>query len=214
MISLLTIPIRTGKIPKNTEADAFEIWIDAIGNPPEQLRKVSRNKKILLVCKDKKERGSFTGTAKEKVDLLLAASKHRADFVDIGLHTGKTQITRLKSGLKKAELMISFHDFYKTPNEKRLREIVILMKGLGADIVKIACMVNEINDANRLMELALELKKKKTPHVVIGMGELGLVTRIFSKQLGNAFNFVYDETSSAPGQMSFNDWNKISHILS
>ncbi len=195
MKSLLTIPLLTEQHAVVNTVDAFEIWLDRFAGKIPKTKK-----KIVLVCKDKQEQGLFTGSSREKVDRILNAGK--ADYVDVGLHTNTADITRLKKAMGKAKLILSFHDFHKTPTEKRLWEIVKKAKQKGADIVKIATLVTKLEDNERLIALALGLSEKRIPHIVIGMGELGVITRLFSQEMGNVLTFVAGEKNTAPGQLT------------
>jgi|CXWL01.1.fsa_nt_gi 3-dehydroquinate dehydratase-1 len=204
---------------KHSDISAYEIWIDQLKILPENLesffqtwKKIS--KKILVaVCKNPKEQGKFNGTDYTKVDLLLAASAGGADYVDIGLHSSKAELRRLKKGLKKTKLIISHHDFKKTPSEAQLKSIVKKMRQLGADVCKIATMVNDLDDNRRLIELAIDLKKRKVKHIIIGMGEQGMITRILSKELGNELQFVSLESKTAPGQLSLSQAFAFENVL-
>jgi len=230
MKTLLTVPMKAstshevGKaLLKNVkEIDAYEIWLDSLTkrdlNPTkiEELvrdwKKLSK-KKLVVVCKDPLEMGSFNGTQREKMRLLTAAAGGGADYIDIGLHAGKKWIQELKMNKKNAKLIVSFHDFEKTPSAARLRSLVERMKGLGADVIKIATFVNTLEDTQNLIDLALCLKKEKQKHIILGMGEKGMETRILGNKLGNELEFVSLGVSTAPGQMSLEKMVQLKKVL-
>src|SRR5690606_29466642 len=106
---------------------------------------------------------------------------------------------------KKAKVIVSFHDFKRTPSAARLKSIAKRMVDLKADIIKIATFVNTLEDTQKLIDLALELKKKRQPHIVVGMGEKGISTRILGQKLGNELQFVTLEERTAPGQLSLQE---------
>jgi 3-dehydroquinate dehydratase-1 len=230
MKPLLTIPIHSGNTPdreqqlraKRPEVQAYEIWLDALEmkelNPvrvKELVRRLKKltKKKLVIVCKDQVENGRFSRTPAAKVELLAAAASAGADYIDIGLHTGKKWIETLVKKKKKAKLILSFHDFEKTPPVARLRSLAERMKELGADIIKIATFSNTLEDTQQLIELALQLKKKKQKHIILGMGEKGMVTRILGQKLGNELQFVSLGVSTAPGQMSLEEMVQFNKIL-
>ncbi|MDF2378650.1 MAG: type I 3-dehydroquinate dehydratase [Candidatus Gracilibacteria bacterium] len=216
MTPLLTVPIQAKTpeaifkaIPKERKVQAIEIWIDHLNKKyltPElisalikQLKKKT-TKKLVVVCKNNLERGKYKGSDKEKVDLLVAAAHSGADFIDIGLHSQSKEIQRLKTAKKKAKLILSHHDFTKTPVKKTLHSKVGQMKEKKADIIKVATMCHNVQDIERLMNLALDLKRKKQAHIILGMGEAGIITRLFAKHIGNTLNFVSLDSKTAPGQ--------------
>ena len=227
----LTVPIQTsnlGKIEdllrkKLPEVGAIEIWVDQlrkIDRVPERLEALVQrwrgltDKKLVIVCKDPQEKGKFTGTAKEKLALLLAAGRGGADYVDIGLHSGKAAVRQLVAlSPRKTKVIVSHHDFEKTPPQRRLETILRQMTALGASVVKLATMVHGPEDTERLMQLAFDLKSSRQKHIILGMGQLGLMTRVFSKPLGNELNFVTLDQKTAPGQISLDQMITFYHVF-
>jgi len=228
---LLTVPIQESYPKKidtilkkeHPDVDVFEIWLDHLGKKhldPENIESLAREwrkmtkKKLLYVCKKKKLKGKFPGTCTQLTDLLLPAANASADFFDLDVNTNKKQISRaLKEKKKKTKLILSFHDFKKTPPLKRLVMLAEKMKELGADIIKIACFVNTLEENERLIQFAHDLKKIKWPHIIIGMGEQGIATRIFAHQLGNELSFVSLEKKTAPGQLTIQEMVRLRNIL-
>jgi len=193
------------------EVDAYEIWLDCLAKKDLQPEKVEEfvrrwkkmsKKKLVIVCKEKNENGRFDRTQAEKVRILAAAARGGADYLDIGIHSGKKWIETLVRSKKKSKLIISFHDFEKTPSAARLLSTVRKMQALGADVVKIATFVNTLEDNQKLIDLALQLKQEKQKHIILGMGEKGMATRILGQKLGNEIQFVSLEVSTAPGQLT------------
>ena len=82
---------------------------------------------------------------------------------------------------------------------------------LGADIAKIACMVQSEEDNANLLALYSGNGRK----VIIGMGNLGKITRLAALKLGAEFTFVSsdEEHSTAPGQMTYNEFTALNKIL-
>lgn len=219
MKTLVTVPIKADdpeKVDqllrsKQPDVSAFEIWLDAMPRSLQTFPLVEKTcrhwrtltkKKLIFVCKDPKEQGNFMATDDVRVEVLLRAAKAGADYVDVGVHAKKEEIKRLKTGLKKTKLILSFHDFSKTPSDEQLKTIVKNIRALKPDVVKIATLVKSLEDNQRLIELAMDLKKRRLRHIVIGMGEKGIITRILSQALGNELQFVAHESSTAPGQLS------------
>jgi len=227
---LLAVPIQTSDLKiiestlknKKSRFDVLEIWIDQLKKKdlsPERIEELCGqwrsmgDKKLLIACKDKSERGKFRGKPAQKVELLMAAARGGAHFVDIGLQIGNAAILKLVEHNKRSKVIVSFHDFEKTPNIKRLHTIAQKMKDAGADIVKLATMVHHPQDNEVLMEFALDLKKEHQKHVVIGMGQLGIMTRVFSRPMGNEINFVTLDKQTAPGQLNLDQMLKFQEVF-
>jgi len=102
-----------------------------------------------------------------------------------------------------AEVISSHHNFDSTPSAK---EITSLLKDMNGDVVKGAFKINSFTDLKSLYDASGMIKKR---HVLIGMGELGTITRIRSDILGNEFTFAYIGTPTAPGQLSLEEMSSL-----
>ena len=73
-------------------------------------------------------------------------------------------------------------------------------RAAGADVVKLACQVNEPADNIRL----LSLYDKEEQLVIVGMGPLGVITRIAGPLLGALFTYAAPkkEMETATGQLT------------
>lgn len=91
----------------------------------------------------------------------------------------------------------SFHDYQRTPNLERLEQIIqpILKQ---KQIPKIATMVRSVTDLYVLAQLQKKYKKRA---IIIGMGELGMMTRVYNKSLFT-YAAVSKATATAPGQLT------------
>lgn len=105
------------------------------------------------------------------------------------------------------KLIVSFHDFDKTPDTSELLQVIDEARNKGADIVKIATRVISSTDNLRLISLLDETKSM----VVIGMGEEGKVSRVAAALLGAEFTFAAPDKGpeTAPGQLSYSELTNI-----
>jgi len=90
----------------------------------------------------------------------------------------------------------SYHDFKGTPGPDKITNTFRQMPG---DVVKGAFAVNSLKDLAVIFDAAVSVGRK---HVIIGMGELGKITRIRQGLLKNEFTFAYVGKETAPGQLS------------
>ena len=141
-------------------------------------------------------------TDEERMDLLKVAISSGAAFVDIEIESKPEFTNELVAFAKQynTTVIISYHNFEQTPSSAELAEIIKNCFDLGADIAKIATMVKSNQDNARLLSL-YDTKKKI---VVLGMGQLGKITRLMAPYLGSPFTFAsLDEASAtAPGQIT------------
>jgi 3-dehydroquinate dehydratase-1 len=144
---------------------------------------------------------------------LIQAIRSGAKYVDIEIETAyafkKAVIT--EAILYNCDVIISYHNFTLTPTLEQLKIIVNQCFDLGANIAKVACMVNNAEDNARLMAIYEQGKRI----VSIGMGELGKISRIAAPFLGAEFTFASanDELSTAPGQISYYKLNTLIELL-
>ena len=85
----------------------------------------------------------------------------------------------------------SVHDYEKTPSEEALRGI--MARG-QQELTKCACRVNSFTDLHTIYKVASATERK---HLILGMGEMGTVTRIRQGLLRNDFTFGYVDKKTA-----------------
>ncbi|MCL2712360.1 MAG: shikimate dehydrogenase [Methanomassiliicoccaceae archaeon] len=103
-----------------------------------------------------------------------------------------------RSGMN-GTVISSYHDHNSTPSSD---EILSISNKMNGDIIKGAFAVNEIKDNVTLLNASSRIGKE---HIIIGMNDLGTVTRIRQKRMKNEFTFAYVGEPTAPGQLSVND---------
>jgi 3-dehydroquinate dehydratase-1 len=101
---------------------------------------------------------------------------------------------------KKRVVIVSEHDFNKTPDYKGLKNIAEKALKQGADIIKIATMAKSLNDVKRLMNFTCSWGNNNI--VAISMGEVGKITRVAGFAFGSLFTYGYIGKTVAPGQLS------------
>lgn len=113
-------------------------------------------------------------------------------------------------------LILSRHDFEKTPDDAELKGWQKCMFDLGADVAKIACKANDIIDCARMLSLMDPSGKayktgdaddtanadgRAKGTISLSMGEAGVMTRLLAPKFNGFLTFgALDETrASAPG---------------
>ncbi|MBT5074315.1 MAG: type I 3-dehydroquinate dehydratase [Kordiimonadaceae bacterium] len=153
----------------------------------------------------KTEDGGFWNKPEtERIELFKSIIPH-VWAVDIELSEPET-LSALKEFLcdHSCDLVASYHNFDQTPNDDFLHTLISQAKKVGADAVKIACMVKSEADCIRLATLFE--KDLDIPKIIIGMGALGMRTRVSFPALGSLLTYSpSDKISAAYGQISFSD---------
>ncbi len=184
-----------------TGANFFEIRLDYLKNPSINeintlFKEVNElNISTIATNRNHSEGGLFKGTEKERINLLIEASKY-SDYTDIELHTSENYRDLVIESSNKS--IISFHDFKKTPPLYYLLNIVKEEMEIG-DIAKFAVMPNSMKDTVTVMEVL-----KHYPNTIaISMGNFGKYTRIMAPIFGAPFTFASHDNATATGQLSF-----------
>lgn len=97
----------------------------------------------------------------------------------------------------------SIHDFERTPSAD---EITSMLSEGDQEISKGAFKASSFSDLYSILEASRRLDRR---HVLLGMGEIGEVTRIRQTILGNEFTFGFEGTSTAPGQLSADEMERL-----
>lgn len=204
------------------KVDIAEVWLDHIQdlnisallkNPPLPL---------LCVCKKALDKGLFKGSYQDQADILMEVVQHGSHYIDIPLkmpekYSNKIiqEIRNQKSEIKTTKVIFSYHHFKKTPSKAILLKKIKEMRRRGADIVKIAVMGHNLQDSLNMIFLAKELESQNIPHILITMGQQGILTRVLTPFLGGTMMFAPLENSgsTAAGQLTVSElreaWSSI-----
>lgn len=94
-------------------------------------------------------------------------------------------------------VLASFHDFRATPSTARLRETIRRAADAGADAVKIATVTESAADLARLLDL---FRFTPLPLAMMGMGRLGMASRVALAAAGSVLNYGWIDRPNVPGQ--------------
>ncbi len=207
------------------DCDMIEIRIDHFENVTDinqvksLLRKIKRTAKKpgILTFRNKSEGGHTEITLEYYRELLLMAAENSlADIIDVEAATLEGDgsfVERLKDcGVY---VIISKHDFNKTPKEEEIIRTYIDMEKLGGDIVKVAYMPNSRRDVLNLISATEVATSNLTscPIVAISMGHLGMITRIMGEFMESAITFAAITKTSAPGQINIDSMGDVLDII-
>ncbi|WP_457623101.1 type I 3-dehydroquinate dehydratase [Persephonella sp.] len=191
------------KSAKNKGIDIIELRIDLFKNTEtnniENIFKFVKENGfgIIATVRSVEEGGGIFIPDDKRIEIFKKVSKY-SDILDIelrstSLHEQISEISRT-SGSK---LLVSYHDFEKTPNEEEIQNIID--KSKFGDIVKFAFMVNSYDDVGKILSVCHRNREKNI--IAIGMGELGKITRVAGFFFGSLITYTYIGESVAPGQI-------------
>jgi 3-dehydroquinate dehydratase type I len=186
------------------DIEMAEIRLDLLNFSPAQVKEIfSKHPQLIATYRP----GRINMSEEERKELLISAVNAGAAYVDVEIETE----TAFKEAVKQAcwkkgcKLIISYHNFEKTPSKDELETIIEQCFKDDADIAKVACQVNGEADAARILSLydydRESCSEKKI--VVLGMGEKGKIIRLVAPLLGAPFTFAALSAGkeTAPGQL-------------
>ena len=199
--------VTAGEIKKLKKTGAFiaELRFDLFSrfdtaHVLDQIRKAGSLPKIATI-RSRIEGGKWKFSEAERLKLFRIVIP-KVDRVDIELSSRKILKTVIKMARKhKTKVIVSYHNFKKTPSDVELEKIIRAARRSGADIVKIATFIKTERDLLSLIRLTLRHADQKV--IVIGMGPKGAVSRILFPGLGSLFTYVSLKQAVAPGQFSY-----------
>ena len=211
---------------KTVDYDLAELRIDFFENVNDfsQVKKRLENirkiylKPLLFTFRTKKE-GGIRDMSEESYFKLNynAIESGLIDLVDVELYSTDERIKEIIQFAKEnnVKVIMSNHDFFKTPPKEEIIRRLVKMQEYGADITKIAVMPNSEEDVLTLLSATLEMKKEKgdRPCVTMSMGSLGVVTRLTGELFGSCMTFAAVKNSSAPGQINAKNTREILNLF-
>jgi 3-dehydroquinate dehydratase/shikimate dehydrogenase len=202
-------------------ADIIELRTDYLENLNVDLLKKliaevksSGDKKlpIIVTCRDKQQGGAIDYPQKLRVDVLAAAIKAGAEFIDFEYENflsidGQEKIRLALSQSSKGRLILSTHNFEtKFDNIGKLYRNILNVCPVA--IPKLIYVANHINDCFDAFDL---LHQTSAERIIFCMGAGGLISRILAKKLGCFLTFAsIDElNATAPGQLTIKDLRQL-----
>lgn len=144
------------------------------------------------------------------VDGAVLDENLAVDYVDFDVSMVEEGAMRMRP--KGAKLILSYHDFERTPSLSELKKIVRKMLAKGADICKIVTKAVTVED--NLIPLRL-LAESDVPMIAFCLGDKGRISRILAPRFGSLISYVPPTADfvTAEGQIVFDDWEKIQGML-
>ncbi len=199
----------------NRLADLIELRVDYLRNLELPLLLQHRKKPFIVTNRRKEEGGQYRGEERKRLGVLKEAIHLGADYIDVELATQRSWLQDLVRNKRGTQVILSFHDFRRTPSLKELQKISWRMIQLGADVIKVVPFARSWEDNLNILSLIPFAKKRKQKIVAFCMGEKGKSSRIFSPLLGAAWTYasLSQSRTSASGQLTAREltdvWGKL-----
>lgn len=192
--------------------------IDKVKEALKTISSVLVNRTLLFTFRSVKEGGQREMDTDLYIELNKSILETKlVDIIDVELFNLEKDVKLLVKAAHKAGVLvlISSHDFKKTPKKEEIVARLWRAHNLGADISKVAVMPNCTEDVITLLDAAREVKEEYSigPIIAISMSGRGLISRLAGEVFGSDITFGGGEKISAPGQISVVDLRSIIKLL-
>ena len=189
-------------------ADLYELRVDALKSP-EGIEKLAPFSERLIITVRSKEEGGFREIDnEERLVLFKELMDIKPAFVDVEFKSGIVRDVIELAGKMGVGIIVSYHDFERTPSFKRLKALLDEMRELKGDITKIVTFAGHYIDNIKVVRL-YEYEKNL---IAFCMGEKGKISRIFSLVL-SPFTYASLGEAAAPGQLSVEEMRLLSEMI-
>ena len=160
-------------------------------------------KRCICTLRPKSEGGKFSGSEKDRISILKLIAEYNPYLLDVEFNTIKNNDLRQYLKRTKTNLLVSWHDFKKTPDENLLKKKLKQMSKFSKNI-KIVTTAKTIGDAMKVLSLYRNLPKNHSL-IAFAMGDSGRMSRILCTQFGSPYTYVSLGKPVAPGQFSLDE---------
>ncbi|ENZ0645866.1 type I 3-dehydroquinate dehydratase [Acinetobacter baumannii] len=210
-------------IANTADADLAEFRIDLLSFASDtkqvialghELKKILGNKPMIATIRTKNE-GSQLEISDADYGKTYQAYLNNPfmDWLDVEMFRDQKVVSEIvqKAHQKKVLVVMSNHDFQKTPSQDEIEKRLLKQDQMGADVLKIAVMPKSKQDVFTLMNATLKVSQQTTkPLLTMSMGQLGTISRVATANMGGSYSFGMIGQASAPGQI---DVTKLKQIL-
>ena len=192
-------------------ADLIELRVDYLRSADLVLLLGSCQKPLIVTNRRKEEGGKYRGEERKRLSVLEKAVDLGTDYVDVELAAETSFLKNLIRNREKTQVILSFHDFRRTPSLRELQKLFSRMTRLGADVIKIVPFAGAWEDNLTILSLIPFAKERGQKIVAFCMGEKGKISRVISPLLGAAWTYASldKNRNSAPGQLTVQELKEI-----
>lgn len=184
----------------SADCDLIELRLDMINLSADELHTYAARLPLpLLITARHLDEGGHGNLDSARRSSLLDAQLDLAAMMDVELRSAldlQPLIQKAKS--RRVAVIGSFHDFNGTPSDDVLQGAIDMALQFQFNAVKIATTLHSPGDLARLIKLLDG--PRRLPVSVMGMGPLGLASRIVLARWGSILNYGYLGESNATGQ--------------
>lgn len=149
---------------------------------------------VVFTVRAKEEGGQWQGNETQREALYRNALEH-CSLADVELNS---KLVPVLTGIPGAAVILSYHDFERTPSLDTLVELAEKAFSHGDIVFKVAVQLSDPDATGRLEALLQQTAGK--PVCVLGMGEGAKPGRVLLPGLGSCLTYGYLDSEVASGQ--------------
>jgi 3-dehydroquinate dehydratase I len=139
------------------------------------------------------------------------------DIIDVELFNDENEVKTIieKAHAKNVFVIVSNHDFHKTPSKEEIVSRLRKAQELGGDLPKIAVMPTSTADVLILLDATNTMNEKYAdrPFITMSMAGKGVISRLAGEVFGSALTFGAAKKASAPGQVAVKELRSVLNLL-
>lgn len=192
--------------------------IERVKEALAEIRAILPKTPLLFTFRSAKEGGEKNISREYYLALnRVIAETRQVDFIDVELFSGDQDVKILieAAHANGVFVVISNHDFDKTPAKEEIIARLRKAQDLGGDLPKIAVMPNSAEDVLTLLDATNTMNEQyaNRPIITMSMSGKGVISRLVGEVFGSALTFGAAEKASAPGQVPVGELRKVLSLL-
>lgn len=200
--------------------DFFEevLSINKVKQALQAIREVLVDQPIIFTFRSTKEGGQKEVSTIFYIELnKMAVMSKLVEVIDVELFNDEKDVKELVKAAHAngVAVIISNHDFHKTPEKEEIISRLRKAQELGGDLPKIAVMPTCAKDVITLLDATRIMNENyaEGPIITMSMSGKGIISRLSGELFGSALTFGAAKRVSAPGQISVLELRKTIQLL-
>ncbi|WP_249869599.1 type I 3-dehydroquinate dehydratase [Oceanobacillus saliphilus] len=170
------------------------------------IRQILPDIPLIFTFRSAKEGGEKDISTSYYMELNQAIAQTReVDIIDVELFNDEEDVKTLVKAAHEHQVfvIISNHDFEKTPAKNEIISRLQRAQELGGDLPKIAVMPTNTADVLTLLDATRIMNEEYAdrPIITMSMAGKGVISRLAGEVFGSALTFGAAKKASAPGQV-------------
>lgn len=192
--------------------------LDKVIEALSAIRSILDNTPLVFTFRSAKEGGEKEVSTAYYFELnKVIAESGQIDIVDVELFNDDEEIRSLISAAHSHNVyvIISNHDFDKTPEKEEIVSRLRKAQELGGDVPKIAVMPNSTADVLTLLDATNTMNEQYAdrPIITMSMAGMGVISRLAGEVFGSSLTFGAAKKASAPGQVPVTELRNILSVI-